>query len=106
MTIEFYPDPGDTIITRNGMQWICVAECNYNYGNNKNKAIYAHSIKYGSGSHMDWKSHNGMAEYQRAYDIVEVIPFKKKEDISLKIRALEFENAYLRKLLYKQGIEI
>lgn len=72
MTQMFYPEPGDTIVCKNGELYLCVEKSDYKYTDR-----YPDSVIYGishdaGGEHMNWKSNDGRAEYETGYDIVEI----------------------------------
>ena len=120
-----HPNPGDIIVTRNNLRWICMQkedyESKFNVGSFP-EVIFAKSERFGIGSHMRWKSFDGKADRDE-YDIAEVIPAQKPEikitaEISheSKIKILELENArqrhrgwrfaMLRMLLRKEGVDV
>lgn len=75
----FYPKPGDTIVCRNGKEYMCVSKDDYT-----SKDIYPDHVifAYGKGSqgkygnHNCWEDHTGKVPYAQGFDIVKVIPAK------------------------------
>ena len=113
--MKFNPKPGDIIVTRNDERWVCMEKEDYESKFNTGpfpEVIFAKSERFGMGSHMRWKSFDGKAN-RDAYSIAEIIPAQKPEikitaEISQesKIKILELENAMLRMLLRKEGVDV
>ena len=113
--MKFNPKPGDIIVTRNNQRWVCMQKEDYesifNVGSFP-EVIFAKSEMFGIGRHMRWTSFDGKA-YMDEYSIAEIIPAQKPEikitaEISQesKIKILELENAMLRMLLRKEGVDV
>ena len=114
--MKFNPQIGDIIVTRNGERWVCMEKEDYEsnfYLCSFPEVIFAKSERFGIGSHMRWKSFDGECDIDQDYSIVEVLPAQKQEikitaEISQesKIKILELENAMLRSLLRKEGVDV
>ena len=114
--MKFNPKPGDIIVTRNNQRWVCMQKEDYesifNVGSFP-EVVFAKSLIDGIGSHMRWKSFDGKCDINPDYSITEIIPAQKPEikitvEISQesKIKVLELENAMLRMLLRKEGVDV
>ena len=122
-TKQFFPEPGDTIVCENGVEFICCTEEDYinSGGWNKNRAIYGF-LKNGKGK-QSWINYRGEVNRNdrndRDYEIEKIIPAEKKnlevclkvdvknlDEVQSKLRTLELENLFLRTLLRKQGVDI
>lgn len=69
---EFFPEPGDTIVCRNGEEFTCCSKENFKYQDRLEDVI--HTELGCNGSFMTWNNYEGKAEYDSSYDIVKVIP--------------------------------
>lgn len=74
----FYPKPGDTIVCRNGQQYVCVSKDDYTskyiYPNH---VIFAHAEDWPhTNSHMCWEDNTGKYEGFPSWDIVKIISTK------------------------------
>lgn len=113
---EFNPQIGDTIVTKERGNFICA---NYEEYVESKDLIYcpdyasAHicGVRKNGDSFMIWNKYGKRLE--EGYNIAEIIPAQKPEikitaEISQesKIKILELENAMLRMLLRKEGVDV
>ena len=115
----FNPKPGDTIVTSDAGDWICVSK------DDKRFAAYPEYDFFGvQGSYFQgWVADGSVRRagddydsylYQR-YAVKEIIPApsenlvaipQENPDLSFNVRLLELENQFLRKLLREKGVEV
>ena len=110
---EFNPQIGDTIVTKERGNFICANYCEYVKENGIGYyESYAQKPVCGvsENSFCVWDSDgkSGSDAFD-AYDIAEVIPkhrATKEQDLEFKLKSLELENAMLRYLLRKEGVDV
>lgn len=116
MTKEFNPQIGDTIVTKERGNYICANYKEYiereglNYSPTYDSKPICGVSKNGIGFNI-WDKHGECS--LDAYNIVGIIPAQKPEikieaEISqeFKIKVLELENAMLRTLLRREGVDV
>ena len=116
MTKEFNPQIGDTIVTKERGNFICVSY--KEYAENKGLKYYPTyasepicGVRKNEIGFNTWNKHGECSLDE--YSIVEIIPAQKPEiktDVEIsqefKIRVLELENSMLRTLLRKEGVDV
>ena len=107
---EFNPQIGDTIVTKERGNFICANYCEYveENGIGYNES-YAQKPVCGvsESGFCVWDSDGKSGS--DAYSIAKVIPkhqATKEQNLEFKLKALELENAMLRMLLRKEGVDV
>lgn len=110
---KFYPEPGDTIVCKNGRRFICVSRKEYEdrFGFRFDETIFAYGLR-DKQNHMRWRDNSGKSYDSHDYSIKSVIssktttdsPKNSYDDPEFKVRVLELENKYLRALLRQAGV--
>ena len=111
--MKFNPQIGDTIVTKEKGNFICANYCEYVEENGIDYyESYAQKPVFGVSEAgfcvWDYDGKSGADEFD-AYNIAKVIPkhqATKEQDLEFRLKSLELENAMLRMLLRKEGVDV